>query len=57
MIDRLLENGWIKQADADKARKEPLVVTSRSNAAHIFAGEILPRKSGDIFEARPKETL
>src|SRR6202521_2160950 len=24
VIDRLLENGWIKQADADKARKDPL---------------------------------
>src|SRR5260370_10387982 len=39
VVDRLLENGWIKQADADKARKEPLTVTSRTNAAHIFAGE------------------
>src|SRR5277367_937884 len=34
VIDRLLENGWIKQADADKARKDSLIVTSRSNAAH-----------------------
>ncbi|MGO4716157.1 penicillin-binding protein 1A [Bradyrhizobium sp. 2TAF24] len=39
VIDRLLENGWIKQADADKARKDQLVVTNRANAAHIFAGE------------------
>jgi penicillin-binding protein 1A len=39
VIDRLLENGWIKQADADTARKSPLVVTSRSNAAHVIAGE------------------
>ena len=39
VIDRLQENGWIKQADAEKARKEPLAVTSRSNAAHTFAGE------------------
>src|SRR5436853_3000341 len=27
VIDRLLENGWIKQAEADKARKDPLAVT------------------------------
>ena len=27
VIDRLLENGWIKQADADAARKSPLAVT------------------------------
>ncbi|HEY0234087.1 MAG TPA: penicillin-binding protein 1A [Afipia sp.] len=39
VIDRLAENGWIKQSDAVTARKEPLIVTSRSNAAHIFAGE------------------
>src|ERR1700683_2287006 len=30
VIDRLLENGWIKQADADKARKEPLNGTNRA---------------------------
>src|SRR3569832_1535088 len=34
VIARLLENGWIKQADAEKARKEPRAVTSRSNGAH-----------------------
>jgi penicillin-binding protein 1A len=39
VVDRLLENGWIKQADADIARKDPLAVTTRSNAAHTFAGE------------------
>lgn len=39
VIDRLAENGWIKPADAAAARKEPLVVSSRTNAAHIFAGE------------------
>src|SRR6202162_5523841 len=33
VVDRLLENGWIKQADADKARKDPLTVTHRSNGA------------------------
>src|SRR6266576_3112886 len=36
VVDRLLENGWIKQADADKARKEALNVTNRTNGAHIF---------------------
>jgi penicillin-binding protein 1A len=39
VIDRLLENGWIKQADADTARKDPLTVTSHGNGAHTFAGE------------------
>src|ERR1700754_3604188 len=39
VIDRLQENGWIKASDAEKARKEQLIVTNRSNGAHTFAGE------------------
>jgi penicillin-binding protein 1A len=39
VIDRLLENGWISQADADKARKEQIDIATRSNSAHRFAGE------------------
>ncbi len=39
VVDRLLENGWIKPADADVARKDPLAVTSHANGAHTFAGE------------------
>src|ERR1700719_1994132 len=31
VIDRLLENGWIKQTDSDNARKDPLTVTHRTN--------------------------
>ncbi|NOJ40513.1 penicillin-binding protein 1A [Bradyrhizobium australiense] len=58
VIDRLLENGWIKQADADKARKEPLVVASRSNAAHIFAGEYFAEEvRRDIFERYGEKKL
>ncbi|UPJ53641.1 penicillin-binding protein 1A [Bradyrhizobium sp. 200] len=58
VIDRLLENGWIKQADADKARKEPLVVTNRSNAAHIFAGEYFAEEvRRDIFERYGEKKL
>ncbi|HBK08373.1 MAG TPA: penicillin-binding protein, partial [Acetobacteraceae bacterium] len=58
VIDRLLENGWIKQADADKARKDPLTVTSRSNAAHIFAGEYFAEEvRRDIFERYGEKKL
>jgi penicillin-binding protein 1A len=39
VVDRLLENGWIKPADADVARKDPLTVTSHASGAHTFAGE------------------
>jgi penicillin-binding protein 1A len=58
VVDRLLENGWIKQADADKARKEPLVVTNRSNGAHVFAGEYFAEEvRRDIFERYGEKKL
>jgi penicillin-binding protein 1A len=58
VIDRLLENGWIKQADADIARKDPLSVTNRSNAAHIFAGEYFAEEvRRDIFERYGEKKL
>src|SRR5438270_8222322 len=56
--DRLLENGWIKQADADKARKDPLAVTTRGNGAHIFAGEYFAEEvRRDIFERYGEKKL
>jgi penicillin-binding protein 1A len=58
VIDRLLENGWIKQADADSARKEPLNVTNRTNAAHIFAGEYFAEEvRRDVFERYGEKKL
>jgi len=58
VIDRLVENGWIKQADAAAARKEPLTVTSRSNAAHIFAGEYFAEEvRRDVFERYGEKKL
>jgi penicillin-binding protein 1A len=58
VIDRLLENGWIKQADADAARKDPLNVTNRSNAAHIFAGEYFAEEvRRDVFERYGEKKL
>ena len=58
VIDRLVENGWIKQADAEKSRKEPLVVASRSNAAHTFAGEYFAEEvRRDIFERYGEKKL
>ena len=58
VVDRLLENGWIKQADADKARKDPLTVTNRSNAAHTFAGEYFAEEvRRDIFERYGEKKL
>src|SRR4030081_3181547 len=59
VIDRLLENGRIKTADGDKARKEPLnVVTNRANGAHIFAGEYFAEEvRRDIFERYGEKKL
>ncbi|HXL13293.1 MAG TPA: penicillin-binding protein 1A [Bradyrhizobium sp.] len=58
VIERLLENGWIKQADAEKARKETLAVTSRTNAAHIFAGEYFAEEvRRDVFERYGEKKL
>ena len=58
VIDRLLENGWIKQADADKARKDPLIVTSRANGAHTFAGEYFAEEvRRDLFERYGEKKL
>jgi penicillin-binding protein 1A len=58
VIDRLLENNWIKSADAEKARKDPLQVTSRTNAAHIFAGEYFAEEvRRDVFERYGEKKL
>ncbi|MEA2897646.1 MAG: penicillin-binding protein [Bradyrhizobium sp.] len=58
VIDRLLENGWVKQVDADAARKEPMTVTNRANAAHIFAGEYFAEEvRRDVFERYGEKKL
>src|SRR3979490_689464 len=58
VVDRLLENGWIKQADADQARQDPMNVTNRSNAAHIFAGEYFAEEvRRDVFERYGEKKL
>src|SRR5271154_3479371 len=58
VIDRLLENGWIKPAEADTARKDPLIVAKRSNAAHIFAGEYFAEEvRRDILERYGEKKL
>jgi penicillin-binding protein 1A len=58
VIDRLAENGWIKASEAAAARKEPLVVTSRSNSTHVFAGEYFAEEvRRDIFERYGEKKL
>src|SRR6195952_1882791 len=58
VVDRLLENSWIKQAEAERAAKAPLVVPSRSNAAHTFAGEYFAEEvRRDVFERYGEKKL
>ena len=58
VIDRLLENGWIKQTDADTARKDPLIVTNRATAGHTFAGEYFAEEvRRDVFERYGEKKL
>src|SRR5215471_18406667 len=39
VIDRMAESGFVKVADADKAKRSPLGVTTKATSGHIFAGE------------------
>jgi penicillin-binding protein 1A len=39
VIDRMAENGYITQADADDAKKEPLGVKQRRTGTHLFASD------------------
>src|ERR1700756_5640115 len=58
VIDRLQENGWIQQADADKARKAPLTVANRGNGVKTFAGEYFAEEvRRDIFERYGEKKL
>ncbi|MCL2714911.1 MAG: transglycosylase domain-containing protein, partial [Alphaproteobacteria bacterium] len=51
VIDQLLKNNFITQAEADKALREPLAMASRRNDAHTFAGEYFAEEvRRDILE-------
>src|SRR3954470_24477648 len=39
VLDRMIEDGYLKREDGEKAKKEPLVVTTRATSGHIFAAE------------------
>ncbi|WP_117193902.1 penicillin-binding protein 1A [Rhizobium terrae] len=39
VIDRMAENGYITQADADDAKKQPLGVKQRRTGTHLFASD------------------
>ena len=39
VIDQMAQDGFIKAADAEKAKRAPLAVTQKANGAHTFAAE------------------
>ncbi len=39
VIDRMAEAGFVKTADAEKAKRSPLAVTTKANGARIFSAE------------------
>jgi penicillin-binding protein, 1A family len=39
VIDRMAENGYITQSDADEAKKQPLGVNPRRSGIHLFASD------------------
>src|SRR5712672_476956 len=39
VLDRMIEDGYLKREDGEKSKKEPLQVTTRTTGGHIFAAE------------------
>src|SRR6266699_2609986 len=39
VLDRMMEDGYLKREDGEKSKKEPLQVTTRATSGHIFAAE------------------
>ncbi|MEX2036893.1 MAG: transglycosylase domain-containing protein, partial [Xanthobacteraceae bacterium] len=58
VIDQMVSIGTAKPADGEKAKKEPLSVTSRPTGAHIFAAEYFAEEVRRwIYEKYGEKTL
>ncbi len=58
VIDRMVENGYVSRADADKAKKEPLGVTPRTvTANNIAAGFFAEEVRRDLAERYGEKRL
>jgi penicillin-binding protein, 1A family len=58
VIDRMAENGYITQADADDAKKQPLGVKPRRGGTHLFASDFFAEEvRRQIIEKYGDDTL
>src|SRR6188768_1546448 len=55
VIDQMVGTGTIKAADGEKAKKEPLAITSRPTGAHIFAAESSAAEAPSSIYATTRE--
>src|SRR4249920_2747388 len=58
VIDRMAESGFVKSADAEKAKRSPLGVTSKATSAHVFAAEYFAEEvRRDLYERYGEKKL
>ena len=58
VIDRMIENNYIKAADGEAAKKQALNVTPRPTGAHIFAAEYFAEEvRREVFERYGEKKL
>jgi penicillin-binding protein 1A len=58
VIDRMVENGYVKAAEAEKQKRTPLNVTARPTGAHIFAAEYFAEEvRRELFERYGEKKL
>ncbi|MDQ2954378.1 MAG: penicillin-binding protein 1A, partial [Pseudomonadota bacterium] len=58
VIDRMVENGYVKTVDGEKAKKDPLNVVQRPGGAHVFAAEYFAEEvRREIYEKYGEKKL